>query len=140
MARRNLRFISYVDTTLILTPLKKPTESQTPDFYLVMPAERIGLGHLKIQILVFKFEINKVWKNSTPGLFFKGNINNLTWVGGEIYVQQNSNIKINNVTSFVGFNGVGNGSDKLPSYIEIDYFNNCKRKYNWIIQRNFENK
>jgi hypothetical protein len=32
MARRNLRFISYVDTTLILTPLKKPTESQTPDF------------------------------------------------------------------------------------------------------------
>jgi hypothetical protein len=23
----------------------------------------------------------------------------------------------------VGFNGVGNGSDKLPSYIEIDYFN-----------------
>jgi hypothetical protein len=27
MARRNLRFISYVDTTLILTPLKKPTES-----------------------------------------------------------------------------------------------------------------
>jgi hypothetical protein len=26
----------------------------------------------------------------------------------------------------VGFNGVGNGSDKLPSYIEIDYFSNCK--------------
>jgi hypothetical protein len=100
--RRNLRFISYVDTTLILTPLKKPTESQTPDFYLVMPAERIGLGHLKIQILVFKFEINKVWKIQHQGCF-KGNINNLTWVGGEIYVQQNSNIKINNVTSFGGF-------------------------------------
>jgi hypothetical protein len=43
----------------------------TPDFYLVMPAERIGLGHLKIQILVFKFEINKVWKEFNTGVVLK---------------------------------------------------------------------
>ncbi|MDP3679784.1 MAG: hypothetical protein Q8R22_02990 [Flavobacterium sp.] len=125
ISRRNLRFISYSDTTFIFDSVKND-DGITAATYLFNDAGGVDrTWTFENSNISFQCTTNfKFGREYNTGVIFKGNINNLTWSSNEIFIQPNSNLKINNVTGFGGsFTGSGNASDRLPSYIEIDFFN-----------------
>ncbi|MFV8364828.1 hypothetical protein [Flavobacterium sp. XS1P27] len=126
ITRRNLRFIAYKTSTLIFDGVKEADGITNANFLFsglsggtqyTWTFENSNIGFSCSRAFRFGHEFN-------TGVIFKGNIDAMVWTAGEIYVQPNSNLKINNVSNFGGtITASGNSASIVASYIEIDFLN-----------------
>lgn len=121
MERRNIKWVSYTNATFNFSTVTTDGTTLAPYLFFQGNGQSYTWTFENTNI---SFTSNRAFNFSRQfnlGVTFKGTINNLSWVSGFIYVDPNSDLKINTISSIgtTQFYGNGNQPEILPSNIEI---------------------